>query len=77
MTRKKFNIFGAFKYLIIALPLLIIAPLVITVGFKALAKDNSFIILIVGILIAILAIVVTALGVIRVVRYLFDRDHAS
>lgn len=77
MTPKKLNIFGTFKYLIFALPLLIIAPLVISVGFKALAKDDSFIILIIGIIIAILAIVITALGVIRVVRYIFDRDHAS
>ncbi|PIE49549.1 MAG: hypothetical protein CSA39_01980 [Flavobacteriales bacterium] len=77
MAPKKFSVFSAFKYLIFALPLLIIAPVVITIGFKALAKDNSFIILVIGIILALLAIVITALGVIRVVRYIFERDHAS
>gem|GEM_PF-908998 len=66
---------NAIKYLAIALPLLLLAPIVITIGFKALRKDDTYILLIAGIVVGIIAILVTAFGLIKVSRYLFDKDR--
>jgi len=75
MKNKKPTFGNAIKYLGLALPFLFIAPIVITIGFKALKKDGSYFILILGIFLAILAMVITATGVIKVSRYIFDKDN--
>ncbi len=74
MKKNKSSLFSAFKRLVIALPLLFIAPIVITIGFKALKKDGNFMLLIIGLLLGIIAITVTAFGLIKVSRALFDKD---
>lgn len=63
------------KYMLLALPLLFAAPIVVTIGFKALNKDHTYLILILGIVLAILAIIMTAVGVIKITNYFFDRDR--
>ena len=75
MSRKKIPVSKGLKYLGIALPLLFGAPIVITIGFKALAKNNSYLILILGIILAILAMLITAKGVSTVLRALFEKDE--
>ena len=74
MKKNKPSIFSAFKRLAIALPLLFVAPIVITIGFKALKKDGNFLLLIIGLLLGIIAITITAFGLIKVSRALFDKD---
>ena len=74
MKENKSSLFSAFKRLAIALPLLFIAPIVITIGFKALKKDGNFLLLIIGLLLGIIAIMITAFGLIKVSRALFDKD---
>lgn len=74
MSNKKTTFGGALKYLLLALPLLFAAPIVITIGFKALHKDNSYLLLILGIILAIAAIFVTAAGAIKITNYFFDKD---
>ncbi len=74
MKKNKPTLFNALKYLIIALPLLFAAPIIVTVGFKALKLDGSFFILLLGILLALAAMTVTAMGVIKIGRYFFDRE---
>jgi hypothetical protein len=74
LKKNKSSLFSAFKRLVIALPLLFIAPIVITIGFKALKKDGNFMLLIIGLLLGIIAITVTAFGLIKVSRALFDKD---
>jgi uncharacterized membrane protein YecN with MAPEG domain len=44
------------KYLAIALPLLFISPILITIGFKALNKSNNYLVLILGIILAIVTV---------------------
>ncbi len=75
MSGKKIHLSKGLKYLGLALPLLFAAPIVVTIGFKALAKDDSYIILIVGILLAILAMLVTAKGVSTIMKSLFEKDE--
>jgi len=74
LKENKSSLFSAFKRLAIALPLLFIAPIVITIGFKALKKDGNFLLLIIGLLLGIIAIMITAFGLIKVSRALFDKD---
>ncbi|MGB5362877.1 MAG: DUF6095 family protein [Aureibaculum sp.] len=73
MEKHKPTLFNALKYLIIALPLLFGAPIVVTIGFKALKLDGSFFILLIGIMLALVAMIVTAMGIIKIGRYFFDK----
>lgn len=77
MSNNKPTFFGALKYLGLALPLLFIAPIIITIGFKALKKDGSYIFLILGIILGIAAILTTAFGLIKISRAIFDRDKKN
>lgn len=63
------------KYLVLALVLLFSAPIVVTIGFKALKKDSSYLILIAGISLTIAAIVITAIGIVKITRYIFNKDN--
>ena len=75
MKNNKTSFANAFKYLALALPFLFIAPIVITIGFKALKKDGSYMLLLLGVLLALAAMIITAMGVINVSRYIFDKDN--
>ncbi|MCB0474420.1 MAG: hypothetical protein KDC69_02025 [Flavobacteriaceae bacterium] len=74
MKTNKPSFFSAAKYLLAALPLLFIAPITITIGFKALHKDGIYWLLILGVLLALAAIYLSAIGVIKVTNYFFDKD---
>ena len=72
---KPTTFFNGFKYLALALPFLFIAPIVITMGFKALKKDHTYLILLIGIILAISAMGITAIGLIKISRHLFNKDN--
>lgn len=76
-NKPKYSLVGAFKFLGIALPLLFAAPILMTIGFKALAKDNNYLILIAGIILAIAAILLAAKGVINLSNYLFEKENGK
>lgn len=75
MSLKKTPVSKGLKYLGLALPFLFGAPIIVTIGFKALAKDNSYLILIIGILLAILAMLITAKGITTIMKALFEKDE--
>jgi len=75
VENKKSSLSNAVKYLALALILLFSAPILVTIGFKALKKDNTYLLLILGIILAIAAISVTAIGIVKVTRYIFDKDN--
>lgn len=60
------------KYELATLPLLIAAPVLITIGFKAIKQQNNYIWLIVGIILAIIAIVLGILGIKIILNALFN-----
>lgn len=60
------------KYELIALPLLILAPILITIGFKALKLQNNFLWLIVGIILAIVAIILGFIGIKIILNAFFN-----
>lgn len=75
MQNNKPSLSNALKYFAYALILLFSAPILVTIGFKALKKDGNYLLLVLGILLSIAAISVTAMGVIKVTRYIFDKDN--
>lgn len=56
-----------------ALPLLFGAPVVITIGFKALKYDGNLIFLIVGFVLAIAAMILLSIAVKRILQHLFNQ----
>jgi hypothetical protein len=54
------------------LPLLIAAPILITIGYKAIKQQNNYIWLVVGIVLAITAIVLGILGIKIILNALFN-----
>lgn len=74
MSNSKPTVAKGFKYFAIALPLLFGAPILITIGFKAL-KDGKYIFLILGVLLGLLAIFVTSKAVSTIMKALFDKNE--
>ncbi len=60
------------KYELITLPLLIAAPVLITIGFKAIKQQNNYIWLVAGIILAIIAIILGVLGIKIILNALFN-----
>lgn len=74
MGSSKPTISKGFKYFLVALPLLFGAPILITIGFKAL-KDGKYIFLIIGILLGLAAIFATSKAVSTIMKSLFDKNE--
>ncbi|SNR30209.1 DUF6095 family protein [Lutibacter flavus] len=60
------------QYELIALPLLILGPVLISIGFKAIKLQNNYWWLITGIIIAITAIVLGFLGIRIILNAFFN-----
>ncbi|MBI9042706.1 DUF6095 family protein [Lutibacter sp.] len=63
------------KYELAALPLLLFSPIIITIGYKAIKLNNNYLWLIVGIILAISAIVLGYLGIKIILDALFDKKR--
>ena len=70
-SRSLFN--RGMKYLAIALPLLFISPILITMGFKAIAKDENYILLIVGCVLAVFTIALVTQAFRIILKALFAK----
>ena len=72
METNRDELIRGIKYELAALPLLIAAPILITVGFKAIKHQNNYLWLIVGIVLAITAVVLGFLGIKIILNALFN-----
>ena len=61
------------KYLAIALPLLFISPIIITMGFKTIAKDNNYFLLVIGCILAIFTIALVTQAFRIILKALFSK----
>ena len=61
------------KYLAISLPLLFASPIVVTVGFKMVQRDNGYWILILGCFLTVLTIVLVSQAFRLILKSLFAR----
>lgn len=62
------------KYALGTFPLLIIAPILITIGFKAIKQQNNYSWLIAGIILALLSIILGFLGIRIILNAFFSKD---
>lgn len=60
------------KYVLGAFPFLIIGPVLITMGFKAIKLNNNFLLLILGIITAILAVILGFMGIRIILNAFFN-----
>lgn len=61
------------KYLAIALPFLFVTPIVVTIGFKALSRDQGYWLLILGCLLVVVTLVIMAQAFRLLLKSLFAR----
>lgn len=73
MATNKKELVRGLKYELIALPLMVIAPILITIGFKAIKLSNNYIWLILGIIIAVVAIILGFIGIKIILNAFFDK----
>jgi len=73
MATDKKELVRGIKYELGAFPLLIIAPILITIGFKAIKQQNNYFWLIAGIVLAIAAIILGFLGIQIILNAFFNK----
>lgn len=61
------------KFLLASLPLLFLSPIVVTIGFKALRKDGTFLVLVLGCFLTALTVVLVAQAFRLILRSLFAK----
>ena len=71
-TNKKELVRGL-KYELAALPLLIAAPILITIGFKAIKQQNNYLWLVIGVILAITAIILGFWGIRIILNAFFNK----
>lgn len=74
MSTDKKELLRGLKYELIALPLLFLAPVLITIGYKAIDKQQNYIWLIAGIIIATAAIIMGYLGIRIILNAFFNKN---
>ena len=60
------------KYELAALPLLVAGPILITVGFKAIKQQNNYLWLVIGVILAITAIILGFWGIRIILNAFFN-----
>ncbi|MDO3694754.1 DUF6095 family protein [Wenyingzhuangia sp. chi5] len=72
MSSKKNHLQKGINIMAAVLPLLILSPVVVNIGFKALQKDGIYVFLIIGTLLAIVTIILFVLGIRALLNHLFN-----
>jgi hypothetical protein len=72
MSTDRNELFRGLKYELIAFPLLIIGPILITIGLKAIKQQNNYIWFGAGVLIAIASIIIGFLGIRIILNAFFN-----
>lgn len=74
MKSNKNTLIKGLKYEVIALPLFLLAPILISIGFKAIKQQQNYWWLILGVLLAIIAIIIGFLGIKIILNALFEKN---
>lgn len=75
MKTNKNTLLRGLKYEVIALPMLLASPILISIGFKAIKHQQNYWWLIAGVLLAIAAVIIGFLGIKILLNALFDKDE--
>ena len=63
-----------FKYIFGAIPLFFLAPIVINIGFSAIKKDQNYVFIVIGTVIAAGGISLVFMGIKHLLNALFEKD---
>lgn len=74
MSTDKKELVRGIKYELGALPLFVVAPILITIGFKAIKQTNNYVWLIAGIILAIASIILGFVGIRIILNAFFAKD---
>lgn len=72
MGTNRNELFRGLKYELVALPLLIVGPILISMGYKAIKLQNNYLWLVAGILLAAIAVILGFLGLKIILNALFN-----
>ena len=72
MATDKKELVRGLQYELVALPLLILGPILITIGFKAIKLQNNYLWLIFGIVLATTSIILGFLGIRIILNAFFN-----
>jgi len=72
MATNRNELIRGLKYELIAFPLLILGPILITIGFKAIKQQQNYLWLILGIAVATTAIILGFFGIRIILNALFN-----
>jgi uncharacterized protein DUF6095 len=72
MDTNKNELIRGLKYELVAFPLLLLGPILITIGFKAIKQHDNYLWLIAGIVIATSAIILGFLGIRIILNAFFN-----
>ena len=72
MSTNKNELIRGLKYELAAFPLLILGPILITIGFKAIKQQQNYLWLIAGALIAVSAIITGFIGILIILNAFFN-----
>jgi len=73
MIQNKNYLKTGIRLFLYTLPLLFAGPIVLTIGFKAIKKDQNYMFFIIGAILCISAIILLSVAVKRILQYLFDQ----
>ena len=73
MGTNKNELVRGLKYELAALPLLVAAPILITIGYKAIKQQNNYLWLVIGSILALTAIILGFLGIRIILNALFNK----
>ena len=73
MGTDKKELVRGIKYELASLPLLIAAPIIITIGFKAIKHQNNYVWIVLGIILAIIAIILGFMGLRIILNAFFNQ----
>ena len=65
------------KYVFGALPLMLLAPILLNIGFSAIKKDQNYIFISIGAIVAVAGIALVFLGIKTILNALFLKDKES
>ncbi len=73
MSTNKLKLNKGFKYAFGAIPLFVFAPILLNIGFSAIKKDQNYIFITVGIILALAGIFLLFRGIKTILNALFEK----
>lgn len=74
MSSDKNQIVKGIKFLAISLPLMVLGPVILTIGYRAL-NDGIYFWIIIGVILILIAVIIAFLGIKTILNGLFEKNE--